>query len=199
MTVSRKSRVGRGLVAALFVSASIAAGLSNQAGTAHAQTSSEGEACVFDAPSGLDTTGTGLTRAGHIGWGYKIPGTDQYTFGATEGIKGIDGSKKTWHDHGSRADMFTAFHNGSHYMHPGYYTTAKCGTVTNSSADAANKAVKGVESKNWSLVSSPLTGGNCMDDSYKILTAYGASLPWPLTHWLPNAWFDSINWQKTAV
>jgi hypothetical protein len=206
MIVSDKARIGRGLAAAVFVSTGIAAGLSGLTGTAHAQTqaSAQGETCVFDAPSGLDMTGAGITRAGHIGWGYKVPDTDQYIYGATEGIKNtdirrLDTTKKIWHEQGNRAKMFAAFHSGSHYMHPGYYTAAKCTTTTNSSVDAANRAVKDVESENWFLVSSPISGGNCMDDTYKILTAYGAGLPSPLTHWFPNNWFDSIGWEKTAV
>ncbi len=208
MTVRIKTRVRRGLAAAAFIAAGIAAGMCPLAGTAHAQQSATmtqakaaapGEACVFQAPTGADQTNHGITLLGHVGWGYKIPGTDQYIYGATETIKDtdirrLDTTKKTWREQGDHAKMFAVFRSGSHYAHPGYYTAAKCTTIKNSSVDAANKAVKDVEGKHYDLV-----GGNCMDDSYKILTAYGAELPWPSTHWFPNKWFESIGWKKTTV
>jgi hypothetical protein len=168
-----------------------------------ANAGASGEACVFQAPTGADITNHGITLLGHIGWGYKIPGTDQYIYGATETIKNwdprkgpIDTTPINWHEQGNRAKMFTAFYSG-HYTHPDYYTAAKCATTKSGSVEAANEAVRVVEDTNYSLF-----GGNCMDDSYSILTAYGAELPSPKapqTLWLPNKWFESIDWEKTTL
>jgi hypothetical protein len=207
MTVSVKTRVRGGLAAAAFICAGIAAGLFPLAGTAHAQQSATmtetnatapGEACVFQAPTGADKTNHRITLIGHIGWGYKIPGTDQYIYGATEGIDGsypFGAPAVTWHEQGDRAKMFAAFYSG-HDTHPDYYDAAKCTTTKNSSVDAANEAVRVVEGKRYDLL-----GANCMNDSYDILTAYGAELPSPKTPWLwlPNKWFESIGWEKTAL
>lgn len=212
MTALRNLRVRRGFAATAFITVGLTAGLNLLAVTAQAEPpatttaarfSTPGEACVFDAPTGMDLSHTGQTLIGHVGWGYQVPGTNQYIFGATETIKStnpltLNTSKVVWHDQGSRGKMFMTFRSGSHLGGPGYYRSAECATITNSSVTSASNAVKDVENNHYSLVQLPLFWkGNCMDDTYEILTAYGAKLPspkWPVSDWFPNDWFVAIDW-----
>lgn len=41
--------------------------------------------------------------------------------------------------------------------------------------------------------------GNCMDDVYNVLTAYGVQLPLPAQYVTPNAWFDALPWSYYGI
>jgi hypothetical protein len=63
--------------------------------------------------------------------------------------------------------------------------------------DAAVKAERAVSERPYMAAV-----GNCMNDVYEILTAYGVvHLPNPhlLFNWLPNAWYDHIHAQEYAI
>lgn len=52
-------------------------------------------------------------------------------------------------------------------------------------------AALAMEAQSWGWGYGVL-GNNCLDVSYKVLTAYGAHLPWPSATVVPNLWFNLV-------
>ncbi|MFF5210057.1 hypothetical protein [Streptosporangium sp. NPDC000396] len=172
-----------------------------------------GEACVFLAPKGasVDLPG-GKLSLGHVGWGYRA-GDGVYVYGSTENptakfaIKaGADNG--AWSGSGTRDDMLREFRSGGHSTNA--YTTYKCGKVSSWDAGAAREAAQATMKLGYTLFTN-----NCMDHTYRVLSAYGAALPKPgpsknrvitsvavnanLPSWIPKIWFKSIPWAQTNL
>jgi hypothetical protein len=152
-----------------------------------------GEACVFDAPTGL-TTVFGHEIFGHVGWGFRLP-SGYWEFGANEGPRlEITDISKTWYATGTWHQMLTAFRHKGNYHSATYYTKYKCATVNTTNADIAKAgATVGREFNETYLI----PGRDCESQVYNVLRAYGVKhLPsdtsifyWPS----PNNWFNHLS------
>ena len=136
-----------------------------------------GEACLFSAPHGAVPDG-GLV--GHIGWGFQNGTSDDWTFGATEGIAPVPyvppgGNTDSWQESGTFAAMLNAFGTGDHPFSKGefYYLQYRCTKVTSSNPSAALAEVQAKDATGYNLVND-----NCLTKAVAILQAYNvAGLP----------------------
>lgn len=137
-----------------------------------------GKACVFVRVSGAH----GL---GHTGWGYQSS-TSTYTYGATENPSSsmfveAGGDIGYWKESGS----FTAMVNA---MKTRGYDEYTCTTVASRQPAAAAAEALVVSGGGYAAATN-----NCMDHTYRILTAYGVRFPaQPSWNWAPRVWFDKI-------
>ena len=150
-----------------------------------------GEACVFDAPTGV-TVVFGHEIFGHVGWGFRLP-SGYWEFGANEGPGNLDISN-TWYATGSRQQMLNAFRKGGHHHSAGFYTQYKCATVSTTSADiGAAGATVGREFNEYYVI----PGKDCESQVYNVLAAYGVKhLPsdTSIFYWSsPNNWFNHLS------
>ncbi|MEU5865329.1 hypothetical protein ABZ815_29465 [Nonomuraea sp. NPDC047529] len=164
-----------------------------------------GQACVFLAPK---RPAVGPVTLGHVGWGFQV-GRDEYVYGATENPTAqwkIDPGKDNgaWRGSGNLTTMREAFRKAEGY------SQYKCAEVSAWKESAARAAVSAAENGGYLILAN-----NCMDHTYKILTAYGAALPNPgprekrtytnLVHdanvpsWIPRLWFASIPWVQKSL
>lgn len=142
--------------------------------------------------------------AGHAGWGFKLK-NGKYCFGGTEnpmsdkgplwgawgswhqGTKVQGGDNAAWIGYGTESEMWERMKN------PPYpYDYAKTVEVLKPNAAKAHaEAVSNTKAGFTGL------GNNCLDATYRVLVAYGASdLPWPSTNWLPNGWFNAVKYKN---
>lgn len=154
-------------------------------------TNPAGEACVFDAPTGV-TTVFGHKIFGHVGWGFELP-SGYWEFGANEGPGSLDISK-TWYTTGTWKQMLAAFRNKGNYHSSTYYTTYKCATVNTAASDITNAGTTvGREYHQFYFI----PGHDCESQVYNVLSAYGVKqLPsdTSLFYWpSPNNWFNHLS------
>jgi hypothetical protein len=82
---------------------------------------------------------------------------------------------------GTRAEMLSTLKGRN-------YVSYNCEPVSNSDVTDAETATIATENAGYNL-----TGNNCLDHAYRILSAYNASgLPMPDIFLLPNAWFLAL-------
>jgi hypothetical protein len=118
-----------------------------------------GEFCFFFAPHSL----AGL---GHIGWGFKIPGTTElYQYGATEDSQYGD----TWTAQGTKAQMLQAFPGWAYPKWGNKYLVYKCMNTTSSDVASAEKVVQYQQTKAnaYNLITN-----NCLTQSLDISKKY---------------------------
>ncbi|MGW7461942.1 hypothetical protein [Streptomyces sp. NPDC054797] len=152
-----------------------------------------GTACMVNAPSGAPIFEGAQAVFGHVGWAFRVPGTDQWYYGATEAIQGSpdpDRNGQTWVDEGSWGDVVNAFKGVGGHTKRNYYTQLRCQEIENPDlGDAMGKVAK---------FKAPGSGfdaftNNCLTRSVEILDAYGAELPIPFLLGLslgPNKYFN---------
>ena len=143
---------------------------------------------------------------GHVGWGFKLA-NGNFMYGSKEAspmefannIPFFPGVIHKGNPNGvsvkeaALKDMLNSLEtNGNNGALRFVYHQYKLLQAPNVSIDDAVSLA--LDSKNWGY---GLTGNNCMDDVFKIIKAYASGddtfLPWPSTHWFPNAFFDDIN------
>lgn len=165
-------------------------------GMAGAATGSGG-ACVFVKPDGAQ-------KFGHVGWGFKIPGTSRWVYGAVENpseklYTPPGGDIGAWHAEGSYdrmlGDMSTDAHYPGHSEHP--YSRYRCTKSATHDVNAAWSMIAEVESRGFLVGVDPRTGKltsrDCLDATYDVLKAYRTKglTPAPKLS-IPNVWVEEL-------
>jgi hypothetical protein len=189
-----------------------------------AQALGPGMACVFDAPNAVAGAGHvdwayEIDNSGNFVYGgtenpnaYTNPVANAVIVGGPNAFYNATGARTTlgaWHKVGSYSQMLTDFHLQQSWWNTwpqasygtlshavSDYTQYKCVDVSNSAVGAANNAVSVVENQGSGGFMYNVTGWNCMNMAYYILSAYNTpNLPNPssVSNWLPNNWFNAIN------
>lgn len=172
------------------------AGLQNMAGTAGSG-SSGGGACVFVKPDGAQ-------KFGHVGWGFRITGTDRWEYGAVENptdklYTPPGGDIGAWHTTGSYARMLSDMSRDAHYpghsTHP--YSRYRCTGSSTSDVGAARAMVRKVERRGFLVGVDPRTGEltsrDCLDATYDVLHAYRTRHLTPAPRlYIPNVWVETL-------
>ncbi|MFF0016075.1 hypothetical protein [Streptomyces sp. NPDC005374] len=158
---------------------------------------SRGAACVFIKPDGAQ-------KFGHVGWGFKVPGTGRWVYGAVENPSAKlytppGGDIGAWHAEGSYDRMLSEMSTDAHYPgrseHP--YSRYRC---TKSSAHAVNRAramIRTVEARGFLVGVDPRTGRltsrDCLDATYDVLKAYRTQhLTRAPKLSIPNVWVEEL-------
>lgn len=127
--------------------------------------------------------------AGHVGWGFQQADGSFYA-GA------IEGTSNVWVPNASKFHTAYRFETESQMI--SYFAGFGAGETDNAAytdykkiavrdADPAAAIAAHAEWKNYDYW---LVAQNCMDETYAILRAYGATgLPSPSSYWAPRAWF----------
>lgn len=142
---------------------------------------------------------------GHVGWGFKLA-NGNFMYGSKEakpsefmnqipffpGVIHKGNPNGVFVKEATCKDMLGSLRAGGNEKGPRFlYHQYKLLQAPDVSIDDAVSLAW--DSKNWGY---GLPGNNCMDDVFKIIKAYASGddtfLPWPSTHWLPNAFFDAI-------
>lgn len=146
-------------------------------------------------------------RFGHVGWGFALDESgSKFVFGSTDHLyrhpwwdlpgwlryahlaPGAD--TDWWIDTGSLEDMLRVMNQGHHSRYHIRYHIAKRIEVSHAQPDAAVEAAKRLEKEGWSIFVN-----NCIHQTHRVLTSYGASLPppsQPLTNLIPKRWFAAV-------
>jgi len=156
-----------------------------------------GGACVFVKPDGAQ-------KFGHVGWGFRITGTNQWVYGAVENPTNKlytppGGYIGAWHAQGSYARMLSDMSRDAHYpgrsTHP--YSRYRC--VSSSTGDVNNawRMIHTVESRGFLVGIDPKTGEltsrDCLDATYDVLHAYRARHLTYAPHLdIPNVWVETL-------
>jgi hypothetical protein len=125
----------------------------------------------------------GNLGVGHVGWAFEYPDGD-WNVGSVENPCGsvyTPPSRIGWWARRER-EPFDA-------MRERDYTEYKLIHLDQGDTGAAEARAEEVGRKPYELVHA-----NCEDDTYHVLTAYGARLPHPsqVTNWTPVAWFAHV-------
>ncbi|MGH7193015.1 MAG: hypothetical protein ACREJM_05695 [Candidatus Saccharimonadales bacterium] len=149
-------------------------------------------------------------RFGHVGWGFALGyGQDQYFFGATDHLirhrwwnlggwlaysRVAPGAEVDWWgETGNRDQMMQSMSppQASRQRYHIWYHYAKAIDVSQAQPEKALALAQALETGGWSV-----TDNNCVQQSYRVLSAYGAELP-PVSSnplsWLPKPWFARIH------
>lgn len=160
-------------------------------------TTGSGGACVFVKPDGA-------RKLGHVGWGFRITGTNTWEYGAVENPTNKlytppGGDIGAWHTTGSYARMLSDMSRDAHYpghsTHP--YTRYRCTGSSTSDAGAAKAMVGKVEARGFLVGVDPRTGKltsrDCLDATYDVLRAYRTRhlTPAPKLS-VPNVWVETL-------
>ncbi|MFF5210056.1 hypothetical protein [Streptosporangium sp. NPDC000396] len=149
-----------------------------------------GQACVLLNPQG-EPVAAGRMRLGRVGWGFKDPGNGRFYYGATE-------SSGLWMRSGSWREMIDDF-NRAWNTGPRF----KCTSAEGRDARAVLGTIEKVRHAGYDVRTN-----NSMDHAYRILDAYGAAVPAPITPsdrrpisdevpaWAPVRWFGSLPWKS---
>jgi hypothetical protein len=131
---------------------------------------------------------SGALGLGHVGWGYQYS-DGSYDEGAVENQSGMavdpPGQNGFWNLQVTDplADMRKL-----------NYDAYKTIPVSVALPNLADDTVAWL-SHQWYVA----LGSNCVDFVYDALRSYGADLPWPLLHLVPNDWFDAIQGNEIAI
>jgi hypothetical protein len=128
--------------------------------------------------------------------GFEIA-AGRFFYGGTEitgTIVALPGQDNKWFGlEGNEAEMLNAMKTGSHQGGSRFVYHAYRYVNVPRPNPAAGRHMA-LESRNWGYTA---IGNNCMDHTYRVITAYasgdGNLLPWPLTHPAPNNFYDSIS------
>lgn len=164
-----------------------------------------GGACVFVKPDGAQ-------KLGHVGWGFRITGTNTWEYGAVENptdklYTPPGGDIGAWHTTGSYARMLSDMSRGAHYpghsTHP--YNRYRCTGSSTSDVGAARAMVGQVEARGFLVGFDPRTGKltsrDCLDATYDVLRAYRTRhlTPAPKLD-IPNLWVETlVLWSDKAL
>ena|GEM_PF-1922669 len=149
--------------------------------------SSNGRACLFDAPRVP-------AHLGHIGWAYRWSGhRDQWDYGATVG------ERRGWRKHGTFAQMVAAFRTS---RDAGGYATYRCKDTASADQRDANSVVNQINGRDYNLMVN-----NCLTKSVQIVKAYdhsGGLNAMPDGHWTPpNRYYaqnlDKAGWDRAIT
>ncbi|WP_329339974.1 hypothetical protein OG866_31635 [Streptomyces sp. NBC_00663] len=169
--------------------------LTNMAGAG--QAGGGGGACVFVKPDGAQ-------KFGHVGWGFRVTGTDQWVYGAVENPTNKlytppGGDIGAWHAQGSYDRMLSDMSRDAHYpgksTHP--YSRYRCVASSTSDVNAAWAMIHAVESRGFLVGFDPATGEltsrDCLDATYDVLRAYRTRhLTYSPRLNVPNAWVETL-------
>jgi hypothetical protein len=156
-----------------------------------------GAACVFIKPDGAE-------KFGHVGWGFRLPGTGRWVYGAIENPSGKlytppGGDIGAWHTEGSYDRMLSDMSTDAHYPgdseHP--YSRYRCTKSRIHDVTAAREKIAVVESRGFLVGVDPRTGKltsrDCLDATYDVLKAYRTRrLPYAPKLSVPNVWVESL-------
>ena len=147
-----------------------------------------GGACVFVKPDGAQ-------KFGHVGWGFRVTGTDTWEYGAVENPSGKlytppGGDIGAWHTTGSYARMLDR-------MSRGEYSRYRCTGSSTSDVGAARAMVRQVERRGFLVGVDPRTGEltsrDCLDATYDVLRAYRTRHLTPAPKlYIPNVWVETL-------
>ncbi|MHC3472465.1 hypothetical protein ACYF6T_27740 [Streptomyces sp. 7R007] len=165
-----------------------------QGGAAHGAT---GGACVFVKPDGAQ-------KFGHVGWGFRVTGTDQWVYGAVENPSNKlytppGGSIGAWHAQGTYDRMLSEMSRDAHYpgksTHP--YSRYRCVASSTSDVGSARAMIRTVESRGFLVGVDPATGEptsrDCLDATYDVLHAYRTRhLTYAPHLGIPNVWVETL-------
>ena len=164
-----------------------------------------GAACVFVKPDGAQ-------KFGHVGWGFRVTGTDKWVYGAVENPTNKlytppGGDIGAWHTTGSYARMLSDMSRDARYpghsTHP--YSRYRCTGSPTSDVGAARDMVRQVERRGFLVGVDPRTGKltsrDCLDATYDVLRAYRTRhlTPAPKLS-VPNVWVETlVLWSDKAL
>ncbi|NNN33724.1 hypothetical protein HLK59_25850 [Streptomyces sp. S3(2020)] len=179
-------------------------GLAGQAGTGGL-----GGACVFVKPDGAQ-------KFGHVGWGFRVAGTDRWVYGAVENPSGRlytrpGGDIGAWHAEGSYDRMLSEMSRDAlphsrlrstggtpipgESEHP--YSRYRCTNSSTYDVTAARAMIREVEARGFLVGFDPKTGDltsrDCLDATYDVLKAYrtkGLTRADKLS--VPNVWVELL-------
>lgn len=156
-----------------------------------------GAACVFVKPDGAQ-------KFGHVGWGFKVPGTGRWVYGAVENPSGKlytppGGDIGAWHAEGPYDRMLSEMSTDAHYPgrseHP--YSRYRCTKSPTHDVNRARAMIRTVEARGFLVGVDPRTGKltsrDCLDATYDVLKAYRTKglTPAPKLS-IPNVWVEKL-------
>lgn len=170
------------------------------------QPAGPGGACVFVKPDGAQ-------EFGHVGWGFRITGTNTWEYGAVENPTNKlytppGGDIGAWHARGSYDRMLgdmsrDAGNPGGKSTHP--YSRYRCTSSSTSDVRAARRTIRTVEGRGFLVGVDPesgeLTSRDCLDATYDVLKAYRTEdlTPSPRLY-IPNVWVETlITWSDARL
>ncbi|MFD3502220.1 hypothetical protein ACFWWT_10750 [Streptomyces sp. NPDC058676] len=170
-------------------------GITGMAGAARG--GGPGGACVFVKPDGAQ-------RFGHVGWGFRVTGTDRWVYGAVENPSGRlytppGGDVGAWHAEGTYARMLSEMSRDAN--HPGTsehpYSRYRCTSSATGDVPAARAMIPVVAERGFLVGVDPRTGKltsrDCLDATYDVLKAYRTQrLTRAAKLSIPNVWVESL-------
>jgi hypothetical protein len=156
-----------------------------------------GAACVFVKPDGAQ-------KFGHVGWGFKVPGTGRWVYGAVENPSAKlytppGGDIGAWHAEGSYGRMLSEMSTDAHYPgraeHP--YSRYRCTKSATHDVNHARAVIRTVEARGFLVGVDPRTGKltsrDCLDATYDVLKAYRTKhLTRAPRLSIPNVWVEEL-------
>ncbi|MEU6148014.1 hypothetical protein ABZ848_47730 [Streptomyces sp. NPDC047081] len=173
--------------------------------TSARQPAGPGGACVFVKPDGAQ-------KFGHVGWGFRVTGTNQWVYGAVENPSNKlytppGGYIGAWHAQGSYDRMLSEMSRDAHYpgksTHP--YSRYRCVSSSTSDVNRAWAMIRTVESRGFLVGVDPKTGDltsrDCLDATYDVLHAYRTRHLTYAPHLdIPNVWVETLwNWSDHTL
>ncbi|MCZ0998610.1 hypothetical protein O1M63_11300 [Streptomyces mirabilis] len=164
-----------------------------------------GGACVFVKPDGA-------RKFGHVGWGFRITGTDRWVYGAVENPSNAlytppGGDIGAWHAEGTYARMLGDMSRDAHFpgksTHP--YSRYRCTDSSTSDVSSARAMIRTVEKRGFLVGVDPETGDlgsrDCLDATYDVLRAYRTRHLTPAYPTeIPNLWVETlVLWSDSAL
>ncbi|MFE2215654.1 hypothetical protein ACFW93_27360 [Streptomyces canus] len=160
-------------------------------------TRGSGAACVFVKPDGAQ-------KFGHVGWGFKVPGTGRWVYGAVENPSAKlytppGGDIGAWHAEGSYDRMLSDMSTDAHYPgtseHP--YSRYRCTKSSTHDVNNARTMISKVEARGFLVGVDPRTGKltsrDCLDATYDVLRAYRTKRLTPAPKLsVPNVWVEEL-------
>ncbi|MGW3151028.1 MULTISPECIES: hypothetical protein [Streptomyces] len=169
------------------------------------QPAGHGGACVFVKPDGAQ-------KFGHVGWGFRITGTNTWEYGAVENPTNKlytppGGGIGAWHARGSYDRMLSDMSRDAFYpgksTHP--YSRYRCTSSSTSDVRSARRMIRTVEGRGFLVGVDPKTGEltsrDCLDATYDVLKAYRTEDLTPAPRlYIPNVWVETlITWSDARL
>jgi hypothetical protein len=143
-------------------------------------------------------------RFGHVGWGFRVA-EDRYMFGATDHLyrhhemdlpawidyMSVQPGELTdwWCGFGTREEMLKGMSSAGDHI---WYHRCKSVIVPDADSKQAEKVARSTQFTGWTVLTN-----NCVQQTYEIIEAYGASKfipnPWQNPfNLIPRVWFNSF-------
>ncbi len=179
--------------------------IAGMAGPLGQRSGATGAACVFVKPDGAQ-------KFGHVGWGFRITGTDRWVYGAVENPSNKlytppGGDIGAWHAEGTYARMLSDMSRDAYYpgksTHP--YSRYRCTPSSTSDVPAARAMIRTVEGRGFLVGVDPRTGEltsrDCLDATYDVLKAYRTRHLTPAPELsVPNVWVETlVGWSDRTL